>query len=181
MRGLNFDAMKPYEPTPEEFEQNKRRTIDSVAHLCGGEEVLSAASFRQGGAAAQDVAGDLGDRLGGLGLGFLARKGTAAARKKRAGGLPKRMVLALTPKRLYVFDSSYEISTRRSEREHGSPSEATAWNRDDVRLAVDRSGSMSTLRIEPLDGGAVASVIGGSTADDPWSLELMDLLDLARA
>ncbi|MBA3864792.1 MAG: hypothetical protein H0X42_00325 [Solirubrobacterales bacterium] len=36
---------------------------------------------------------------------------------------------------------------------------------------------MSTLRIEPLDGSAVATLVGGSTADDPWSLELISLLD----
>jgi hypothetical protein len=178
MRGLNFDAMlSPYVPKPGEFEEHRRRSIEEVAHLCGGEEVLGAASFRQGGAAAQDIAGELGDRLGGLGLGFLAKKGTALARKKRAGGLPKRMILAVTPERLLVFDASFQISTSRREREHGQPSEAMVWRRGDVRCAVDRSGSMSTLRIEPLDGGAPATVVGGSSADDPWSLEVMALLD----
>lgn len=33
----------------------------------------------------------------------------------------------------------------------------------------------------PLDGGATASVVGGSVADDPWSLEVMDLPTGARA
>jgi hypothetical protein len=177
MKGLKLGALKSYEPTPAEFEELKRSSIEEVAHLCGGEQVISAAGFRQGGAAGQDVAGDLGNRLGGLGLGFLAKKGTAMARKQRAGGLPKSMLLAVTPNRLYAFDTSYRISTRRSERENGKPTEAAAWDRDAVGFEVGKSGAMSTLRIEPRNDGAVATVVGGSTADDPWSLEVMALLD----
>jgi|GEM_PF-844297 len=176
MKGLKLSALKSYEATPEEFERYKTASIAEVAHLCGGEAVINAAGFRQGGAAGQSVAGDVGQRLGGLGIGFLAKKGTEAARKKRGGGLPKSMLLAVTPKKLYAFDTSYRISTRRSERESGQPTEAAVWDREAIRCERGKSGSMSTLRIEPLDGSAAATVVGGSSADDPWSLEVMALL-----
>jgi hypothetical protein len=93
MKGLKSSALKSYEATPEEFETYRRRSIDEGAHLCGGEEVLSAAQFRQGGAAGEKVAGGIGSRLGGLGGGLLAKKGSELARNKRAGGLPKSMLL----------------------------------------------------------------------------------------
>jgi len=175
MKGLGFNLIFPYEATPEVFEEQKRLRIEEVAGLCGGEEVITAAYFRQGGAEAGDLAGDLGDRLGGLGLGFLTRKGSALARKKRAGGLPKSMLLAVTPNRLYAFDTSYRISVRRRERESGKPTEAAVWDRDGLRVEEGTSGVMSTLVIKPLDG-PVATVVGGSNVDDPWSGEVMTVL-----
>lgn len=176
MKGLGFNLIFPYEATPEVFEEQKQLRIEEVAGLCGGEEVITAAYFRHGGAEAQDLAGDLGDALGGLGLGFLARKGSKLARQKRAGGLPKSMLLAVTANRLYAFDTSYRISTRRRERESGRPTEAMAWDRDDLRVEEGTSGVMSTLVIKPLDGGPVATVVGGSNVDDPWSAEVMNVL-----
>jgi hypothetical protein len=176
MKGLKLSALKSYEATPEEFETYKRRSIDEVAHLCGGEEVLSAAQFRQGGAAGEKVVGGIGSRLGGLGGGMLARKGSELARNKRAGGLPKSMLLAVTPRKLYAFDTSYRIATSRRERDNGTPAEAAAWDRDAIRCEIGKSGTMSTLKIEPLGDGPTNTVVGGSSADDPWSQEVMGLL-----
>jgi hypothetical protein len=176
MKGLQLSAFAPHQASPEEFEDVKRATIAEVATLCGSEEVIAAAYFRQGGAGAQQGVGRLTDELGGLGLGFLARKGIGAARKKRAGGLPRSMLLAVTPKRLYAFDTSYRIAISRREREHGRPTEVEAWDRVEVEFRRGTAGDMTTLVINPLGGGATATVIGGSTADDPWSLEVIDLL-----
>jgi hypothetical protein len=181
MKGLKLSALKSYEASPEEFDTYKRQFIDEVAHLCGGEAVLSAASFRQGGAAGEQIAGAVGARLGGFGVGRLAKKGSALARDKRAGGLPKSMLLAVTEKKLYAFDTSYRISTKRRERENGTPTEVEAWDRDTIRCQMAKSGSMSTLKIEPLLDGSTITVVGGSSADDPWSLEVMGLLVAAPA
>lgn len=181
MKGLKVSALKSYEASPEEFDTYRRRFIDEVAHLCGGEEVLSAATFRQGGAAGEQIAGAVGARLGGFGVGRLAKKGSGLARDKRAGGLPKSMLLAVTAKRLYAFDTSYRISTRRRVREDGKPTEVGSWDRDGIRCEVGKSGPMSTLKIEPLLGGSTTTVVGGSSADDPWSLEVMGLLVTAPA
>jgi hypothetical protein len=35
---------------------------------------------------------------------------------------------------------------------------------------------MSTLKIEPLGDGPTNTVVGGSSADDPWSQEVIGLL-----
>jgi hypothetical protein len=91
------------------------------------------------------------------------------------------MLLAVTAKKLYAFDTSYRISTKRRERENGAPTEVEAWDRDTISCKMAKSGSMSTLNIEPLQGGPTITVVGGSSADDPWSLEVMGLLMAAPA
>lgn len=55
------------------------------------------------------------------------------------------MLLAVTAKRLYAFDTSYRTSTRRRERENGGPSEVAAWDRDTILCEMGKSGSMWTL------------------------------------
>ncbi len=130
--------------------------------------------FRQGGAAGHQAAMRVGSQFGILG-GFLAKKAGDAAREKRAGGLPQSMMLAVTARRLFAFDTSYRISGRRKTRENGVPIEVACWDRDALTCSVSRSGSMSTLKIEPHEGPN-ATVVGGSNADDPWSREVMELL-----
>ncbi len=165
-----------YETTPEEFEKYRLVALEEVAGLCGEEEAIAAANFRRVGPKGEKLAGDLGDRLASYGLGSLARKSTALF----GGGrdrLPASLMLAVTPKRLYGFDASYRYSVRRRERETGRPAEVAVWDRDGVRIEVAKPAPMSTLRIEPLDGGTVVHLVGPSIADDPWSLAVMALLD----
>jgi hypothetical protein len=85
------------------------------------------------------------------------------------------MVLAVTARRLFAFDTSYRISARRKSREKGVPTEVACWDRDALTCSVARSGTMSTLKIKPFEGPA-ATVVGGSSADDPWSRGVMELL-----
>jgi hypothetical protein len=174
--GLKLMGAEPGEVTADEFAELKGQWIAEVACLCGGEEVLAAAAFRQGGAAAGQVATQVGSRLGGMGIGMLVHKGAAMARKNVAGGLPKSVMLAVTPRRLIAFDTSFKLSPRRSVRENSRPTEVARWDRVEVAFAIDDSGAMTKLRIEPLGGGPAASLVGASSVDDPWSLELMRLL-----
>lgn len=166
-----------YATTSEEFEKWRLKALEEVAGLCGDEEAIAAANFRRVDAKGKKVAGDLGDRLAGYGLGSLGRKGAAALRRRRGGSLPVALLLAVTPKRLYAFDASYRYSVRRHNRETGRPVEVTSWERDAARIEVRKPGAMSMLRIEPLDGGEVLHLVGQSIADDPWSLAVMALLD----
>lgn len=174
MKGMLAGALSPVEATPDQFETYKRQFIDEVGHLCGGEEVVAAAMFRQGGAAGHQAAMRIGSQFGILG-GLLAKKAGDAARQKRAGGLPQSMMLAVTAQKLFAFDTSYRISARRKTRESGEPTEAARWDRDALTCSVSRSGTMSTLTIESREG-PTATVVGGSSADDPWSREVMGLL-----
>jgi hypothetical protein len=56
MKGMLARALSPMETTPDQFETYKRQFIDEVEHLCGGEEVIAAAMFRQGGATGHQAA-----------------------------------------------------------------------------------------------------------------------------
>jgi hypothetical protein len=166
-----------YEATPEEFEEYRLKALAEVDGLCGDEEAIAAANFSQVGPAGEKFAPGIGDQLAAYGLGGLARKGSALLGRKTGGRLPKALLLAVTAKRLYAFDASYRYSPRRHKREAGRPVEVEAWDRAAVRVEVARPDPMTTLRIEPLVGGAVVHLAGPSTADDPWSLALMALLD----
>lgn len=174
MKGMLAGALSPVETTPDQFETYKRQFIAEVEHLCGGEEVIAAAMFRQGGATGHQAAMRVGSQFGILG-GFLAKKAGDVAREKRAGGLPQSMMLAVTARRLFAFDTSYRISARRKTRENGVPTEVACWDREALTCSVSRSGTMSTLKIESHEGPN-ATVVGGSSADDPWSREVMELL-----
>ena len=150
--GKALEALMPlefYATTPEEFEKYRLQALAEVAGLCGGEEAIAAANFGQVGAAA----------------------------RKFAWQKPKALMLAVTPKRLFVFDASYRYSILPHRRKTGRPVEVAAWERSAVRVEVARPHPMTRLRIEPLDGGPVAHLAGPSTADDPWSLAVMALLD----
>jgi hypothetical protein len=166
-----------YETTPEEFEKWRRKALEEVAGLTGGEAAIAAANFRQVDAKGEKLPADFEDRLATYGLGGLAKKGGALLGRKRAGRLPSTLLLAVTAKRLYAFDASYRYSVRRSRRETGRPVEVKVWIRDDARIEAHKPAPMSMLRIEPLDGGPVVHLVGPSTADDPWSLAVMALLD----
>jgi hypothetical protein len=138
-----------YATTPEEFEKYRLQALAEVAGLCGGEEAIAAANFGQAGGAG----------------------------RKWAWQKPKALMLAVTAKRLFLFDASYRYSILPHKRKTGRPVEVTTWDRKAVRVEVAKPHPMTTLRIEPVDGGAVVHLAGPSTADDPWSLAVMALLD----
>jgi hypothetical protein len=163
--------------TPEEIEKWRLKALEEVAGLTGGEEAIAAANFKQVDAKGEALPPDLNDRLAIYGLGSLARKGSSLLRRGKPGSLPKALMLAVTPKRLFAFDASYRYSMRKQKRAHGRPVEVASWNRDAVRIEAAKPDPMSTLRIEPLDGGPVITLAGPSTVDDPWSLQVMALLD----
>jgi hypothetical protein len=168
--------LETYATTPEEFEKWRLAALAEVEGLCGGEEAIAAANFRQVGPRGKALPKDMGDRLSLYGLGGLARKGSALLGRKPAR-LPKALLLAVTEKRLIAFDAGYRYSVRPRRRKTGRPVEVTSWDRSGVRVEASKPNPMSTLRIEPLDGGAVVHLTGPSTEDDPWSLAVMALLD----
>lgn len=175
-----LEALMPlefYETTQEEFERWRLKALEEVAGLCGDEEAIAAANFRQVDAKGEKLPADFEDRLASYGLGGLAKKGGALLGRKRAGRLPNALLLAVTAKRLYAFDAGYRYSVRRSKRETGRPVGVAAWDRADARIEIRKPDPMSMLRIEPLDGGPVLHLVGPSIADDPWSLAVMSLLD----
>jgi hypothetical protein len=173
MRGLRFDLLKQQQVSDTDFESVKQGWTSQIEGLCGGEDILAVGMFRQGGAAANKVANRGGLALGGVGGQLLGRSATALARKQRAGGLPDRVLLAVTPTKLYAFDYSFQTSRKRQEREAGKPVEAAVWDRAALECSAKRSGTMTALSIVSPSEGEKATLVGGSAADDAWSQEVM--------
>jgi hypothetical protein len=169
-------ALQPVEATPQSFEEVKSRWVGEVQPLCGGEPVEAVGMFRHGGAAAGQAAARAGFQFAGLGGQMLGRSASKLIQKKRAGGLPERVLLALTPTKLYAFDYSHQISRKRSERESGQPTEAAVWDRASLNCSAQRSGTMTTLTLESPAEGEKATLVGGSASDDPWSQDVMRAL-----
>jgi hypothetical protein len=176
VKGLRLDLLKQQEVSATDYATLKQRWSSEVEGLCGGEPVEAVGMFRQGGATASVAAGRAALGFGGVGGQLLTRSATSLARKKRAGGLPQRVLLAVTPTKLYAFDYSFEISRKRSEREARSPVEAAVWDRTEIRCATGKSGTMTTLTITSPAEGENATLVGGTSADDAWSQDVMKAL-----
>ncbi len=88
--------MGMFEMSPDQVAEWRQQCLDLVESRVNGEEVLAAAGFRQGGASANYVASKA--QMGGL-----VYAGIKMLRKKKAGGLPDKVMLAVTPDKLYAF------------------------------------------------------------------------------
>jgi len=141
----------------------RQKCRDLVADRVNGEEVLAAAGFRQGGATANYVASKA--QMGGL-----VYAGIKMLRKKKAGGLPDKVMLAVTPSRLYAFKLGIG-------RDYKLGDEVAIWERPGLRIGTDRSGAMTALTIESPVEDEKATLVGISVKDDPVSQELMGVLE----
>jgi hypothetical protein len=140
----------------------RQKCRDLVADRVNGEEVLAAAGFRQGGATANYVASKA--QMGGL-----VYAGIKMLRKKKAGGLPDKVMLAVTPSRLYAFKLGVG-------RDYKLGDEVAVWERPALQVGTDRSSGMTALTIESPAEGEKATLVGISVKDDPVSQELMGVL-----
>src|SRR5689334_20349914 len=89
--------------------------------------------------------------------------------KKKAGGLPDKVMLAVTPEKLYAFKLKVG-------RDYKLGDEAAVWDRGGLRISTDDSGGMTALTIESPAEGEKATLVGISVKDDPVSQELMGVL-----
>jgi hypothetical protein len=151
------------EMSPEYVAEWRRKCRELAASKIEGEEILAAAGFRQGGASANYAASKA--QLGGL-----VYAGIKMLRKKRAGGLPEKVILAVTPSRIYAF----KLVLR--GRDHRIGDEVARWERAGVKVGADRGGTMTSLTIESPADGDRASLVGIGVHDDPVSLEVIDVL-----
>ena len=128
------------------------------------EEVLAAAPFRHGGAGTRYA-------ISKLQLGGIAYAGSKLMSKKKAGGLPDQLMLVVTPTKLYAFTYRFK------GRNYKLPDEAAVWERAGLRISTDRSGSMTALTIESPGEDEKATLVGGGVKDDPFSQELIGILE----
>lgn len=139
----------------------RQRCRDLVEGRTGGEELVAAAAFRRGGAAASYMASKAG---GGIAYAAVRLMG-----KKKAGGLPDKVMLAVTPERLYAFKL-------RVGRDYKLGDEVAVWDRGGLQVGTDRSGGMTALTIESPAEGEKVTLVGISVKDDPVSQDLMSVL-----
>jgi hypothetical protein len=151
-----------FEMNEQQVKEWRQKCVELVDGRVNGEELVSAAAFRQGGASANYVATKA--QLGGL-----VYAGIKLARKKKAGGLPDKVMLAVTPEKLYAFKLKVG-------RDYKLGDEVAVWDRGGLKISTDRSGGMTALTIESPAEGEKATLVGISVKDDPVSQDLMAVL-----
>lgn len=117
-----------FEMSDSDVAEWRQKCRDLVADCVEGEEVLAAAGFRQGGASVSYAASKA--QLGGLLYGAVKM-----LRKEKAGGLPDKVMLALTPNRVRAFKLGFRGRDHKlgeGQRGHG----AAACRRDDMPALV---------------------------------------------
>lgn len=154
--------MGMFEMSEAQVAEWRQKCRDLVADRVNGEEVLAAAGFRRGGASANYVASKA--QMGGL-----VYAGIKMLRKKKAGGLPEKVILAVTPDRLYAFKLGFR------GRDYKLGDEVGNWERQGLKVSADRSGTMTSLTLES-PSGERATLVGISVKDDPVSQELIAVL-----
>jgi hypothetical protein len=158
--------MGMFEMSDAQVAEWRQKCREMVADRVGGEEVLAAAGFRQGGASASYAASKA--QMGGL-----VYAGIRTLRKKKAGGLPDKVVIAVTPNRLYAFKLGFR------GRDYKLGDEVGTWERAGLKASAERGGSMTSLTLES-PAGDKATLVGIGVKDDPVSQELIALVTTGR-
>src|SRR3954447_21430568 len=138
--------MGKFDMSPEQVAQYRQMSMEEVTPHVQGEEVIAAAGFRRGGAA-----GSYALSKAGGGLPYLINN---LFRKKKAGGLPQHVMLAVTPTKLYAF----------KRKQRGSrmvvSDEAAVWERAGLKISTDKGAGMTKLTIESPTEGEKATLVG---------------------
>jgi hypothetical protein len=154
--------MGMFEMSEDQVAEWRQRCRELAEPRVNGEEVVAAAGFRQGGASANYAASKA--QLGGL-----VYAGIKMLRKKKAGGLPDKVMLAVTPNRVYAFKLNVGRSYKLGD-------EVAVWERPALKVSTDRTGAMTALTIESPAEGEKATLVGISVKDDPVSQEVIGVL-----
>lgn len=130
----------------------------------GGEELVAVGAMRRGGAGAQFASSKAG--------GGIAYAAVALARKKKAGGLPQQVLLALTPERLHAF----KLKVRSGGRSYEAKEEVAVWERAGLRISAEQKAGLTSLTIASPAEGATVTLVPIGVKDDPVNDELIALL-----
>lgn len=149
-----------------DVEPFRRQLQDAVRDHIGGEELVAVGAFRRGGATEQFAAAKAG--------GGLVYAAVALGRKKKAGGLPQQILLAVTPDHLYAFELKYK------GRKFAAKREVAVWQRPGLRIGSTQSRGLTQLTIESPAEGEKATLVPIGVKDDPVSLELIRTLESAH-
>jgi hypothetical protein len=153
--------MGMFDMSEKQVEEWRKQCRELVEPRVNGEELVAAAAFRRGGATASYAASKAG--------GGLVYAGIKLMNKKKAGGLPDKVMIAVTPAKIYAFKLKVG-------RDYKLGDEVAVWDRGGIVASSDRSGGMTALTIESPSEGEKVTLVGISVKDDRVSQELMDVL-----
>jgi hypothetical protein len=153
--------MGMFEMSAKQVEEWREQCRELVEPRVSGEEVVAAAAFRRGGATASYAASKAG--------GGLLYAGIKLINKKKAGGLPDKVMLAVTPDKVYAFKLKVG-------REYKLGDEVAVWDRGGILASSERKSGMTALTIESPSEGEKVTLVGISVKDDPVSQDLMGVL-----
>jgi hypothetical protein len=157
--------MALFEVSEDQLREYKAKLLEEVSPHCNGEEVEAVGLFRRGGSSASFAASKLGGGLPYAAVGMM--------RKKRSGGMPDKVILAVTPTKLYAF------SWKQKGRGYKVKDEVAVWDRTGIRCSSAKAGNMTALTVESPGEDEKIRMVGGGIQDDPWSLEVMEKLGAA--
>jgi hypothetical protein len=146
----------------EAVREYRAQVADPVRPHIHGEDLVAAGVFRRGGSAGQFAASKAG--------GGLLYAAVSLARKKKAGGLPDQVPLAVTPERLYTFKTKYRGGRFEPHEE------VAKWDRAGLRISTQPSMGLTNLTIESPAEGEKATLVPVGVKDDPVSLEVIAAL-----
>ena len=121
--------MGMFDMSADQVEQWRGQCRELVEPRVNGEEVVAAAAFRRGGATASYAASKAG--------GGLVYAGVKLINKKKAGGLPDKVMIAVTPDKVYAFKLKVG-------RQYKVGDEVAVWDRGGIQASRSPwSGSAS--------------------------------------
>lgn len=141
---------------------------DAARDRVNGEELVAVGAMRRGGAGGQFASSKAG--------GGIAYAAVALARKKKAGGLPDKVLLALTPERLYAF----KLKIRSGGRSYEAKEEVAVWERAGLRISAKPKMGLTNLSIASPAEGEQVTLVPIGVKDDPVNDELIALLASAH-
>lgn len=147
----------------EALEQARQQLMDDVRPHLHGEEVVTAGRFRRGGFGAGYAASKAG--------GGLIYAGVKLFYKKRAGGLPQHVALAVTPTKLYALELKPKGRGLIVKRE------AAVWDRAALSISTQQKTGLTMLTIESPGEDEKAMLAPAGIKDDPWSLGVIRELE----
>jgi hypothetical protein len=159
--------MGMFEMSPEQVIEWRQKYRDLAAPHVQGEQVVAAAAFRRGGAAAGMAASKAR-------LGAVVYAGIKLFNKKKAGGLPERVMLVATPDKLHAFNLGIRGANVKIKEE------VAVWDRAGLRISTAPASGMTALTIESPAEGEKATLVGVGIRDDPISQEMIALLQGAE-
>jgi hypothetical protein len=128
-----------------------------------GEPVIATAPFRRGGAASSFA-------ISKGGLGGLVYAANSLRNKKKAGGLPARVFLVVTPTKLHAFKYGMR------GRNYKLGDEVAVWDRPGLRISTEPKLGLTMLTIESPAEDEKVTLAPGGIKDDPFSQSVIGAL-----